>query len=68
TDVRLFAGSAGTANPRRRTDMRVAKPVQVGGHRGDLALVVQNLGSPQQVHRPSFWFERRAFVTLTLSN
>lgn len=68
TDVRLFAGSAGTENPRRRTDMRVAKPVQVGGHRGDLALVVQNLGSPQQVHRPSFWFERRAFVTLTLSN
>lgn len=68
TKTTLQLNTPGAENPKHRTDIRVSKPIQLQGHRGELALVVQNLGSPQQVQRPTFWFERRAFVTLTLSN
>lgn len=54
--------------PMRRTDVRLALPLQFGKQRGDLALVVQNLGSAYQDFNGSFQFQRRAFVTLQLDN
>jgi hypothetical protein len=39
-----------------------------GQHRGDIALVVQNLGSANTDYRPDFLFQRRAFVTLRVEN
>lgn len=52
----------------RRTDLRLAAPLRFGPNRGELALVVQNLGSPYQDFAPEFKFRRRAFVTLRLDN
>lgn len=52
----------------KRTDMRVGMPLRWGRNRGDIALVVQNLGSPSPDFRPDFGFERRAFVTLRVEN
>ncbi len=52
----------------KRTDVRVSAPLRVGRHRGELAVVVQNVGAPYQDFRPSFFFERRAFVTLSFEN
>ena len=54
--------------PMRRTDVRLGMPLQLGKQRGDLALVVQNLGSAYQDFNGSFQFQRRAFVTLQLDN
>ena len=54
--------------PMRRTDVRLALPLQFGKQRGDLALVVQNLGSAYQDFNGSFQFQRRGFVTLQLDN
>jgi iron complex outermembrane receptor protein len=51
-----------------RTDLRLGVPVQYGRHRGDVALVVQNLGAPYQDYDQTFLFQRRAFVTLRLDN
>lgn len=52
----------------RRTDVRLGLPMRWGQHRGDLALVVQNLGSANTDYRPDFLFQRRAFVTLRVEN
>ncbi len=52
----------------RRTDLRVGMPLQWGRQRGDVALVVQNLGSPSPDFRHDFAFQRRAFVTLRVEN
>ncbi len=49
-----------------RTDVRLGLPLRWGAHRGELALVVQNLGNPYPDFRPIFEFERRAFVSLRL--
>jgi iron complex outermembrane recepter protein len=54
--------------PMRRTDLRLGLPLQWGKQRGDLALVVQNLGAPYQEFNASFQFQRRAFVTLRVDN
>ena len=54
--------------PMRRTDLRVALPLRLGSHKGELALVVQNLGAPYQEFNASFQFERRAWLTLQLEN
>ena len=43
-------------------------PLQLDRQRGELALVLQNIGSPYQDFQPNFVFERRAFVTLSLNN
>lgn len=47
-----------------RTDLRLGLPLYFGHNRGELALVLQNLGSPYQDFAPEFKFQRRAFVTL----
>ena len=52
----------------RRTDLRLGLPLRFGKQRGDLALVVQNLGAPYQDFNGSFQFQRRAFVALQLDN
>ncbi len=62
------ATQTGDMFARKRTDVRVSAPLQVGRHRGELAIVVQNLGGPYQDLRPQFTFQRKAFVTLTFQN
>ena len=54
--------------PMRRTDLRLGLPLQWGKQRGDLAVVVQNLGAPYQDYNGSFLFQRRAFVALRVDN
>nr|MBP9150268.1 hypothetical protein [Rhodoferax sp.] len=49
-----------------RADLRVAKRLRWGAQRGELALVVQNLGGPYPDYDPSFLFKRQAWLSLTL--
>jgi iron complex outermembrane receptor protein len=51
-----------------RVDLRLATALRLGGHKGELALAVQNLGSDNHDFDPLFLFKRRAFVSLTLEN
>lgn len=51
-----------------RTDLRLSAPLRFGPNRGEVALVVQNLGVPYQDFSPTFQFQRRAFVTLRVEN
>ncbi|MEO8118136.1 MAG: TonB-dependent receptor [Rhodoferax sp.] len=51
-----------------RTDLRLGLPLRFGANRGELALVVQNLGAPYADFSPNFQFQRRAFVTLRVEN
>ena len=77
-DLSLLHQDSGTVTPQgggidskqaiTRTDLRLGLPLRFGSKRGELALVVQNLGSPYQDYRKTFSFERRAFVTLQLEN
>jgi iron complex outermembrane receptor protein len=52
----------------RRTDLRLAKGLRWSSHRGEIALVVQNLGSAYPDFKRNFLFERQAFITLRLDN
>lgn len=54
--------------PVKRTDMRLSKAMRFGSHKGELALVLQNLGKPYADYESAFRFERRAFVTLRIEN
>lgn len=58
----------GTQAAMMRTDLRLGLPLRFGANRGELALVVQNLGSPYQDFAPESRFNRRAFVTLLVEN
>ena len=51
-----------------RTDIRLALPLRFGVNRGEVALVVQNLGLPYADFMQAFQFQRRAFVTLRIEN
>jgi len=51
-----------------RTDLRLAKALRWGSRRGEVALVVQNLGDPYRDFDKAFYFGRRAFVTLRLQD
>lgn len=51
-----------------RTDVRLGLPLRFGSKKGEVALVVQNLGLPYQDFDPAFKFQRRAFVTLRVEN
>ena len=51
-----------------RTDLRVAKGVRWGAHRGELALVVQNLGGAYADFKRNYLFQRQAYVTLRLED
>jgi iron complex outermembrane receptor protein len=72
-DLSLMHTSNGAASlladdPRSisRTDLRLAKGVRWGNYRGEISLVVQNLGSPYPDYKRNYLFERQAFVTLRL--
>jgi iron complex outermembrane recepter protein len=54
--------------PMRRTDVRVGMPLRIGSQKGEVALVVQNLGAPYQEFNASFQFQRRAWVSLQFDN
>ncbi len=62
------SGASGGQVAMTRADLRLAWPLRVGASRGEVALVVQNLGSPYADFAPTFQFQRRAFVTLRLEN
>ena len=52
-----------------RTDVRLSKSLRWGARRGEVALVVQNLGNPYadySYYTPRYDFKRQAFVTLRL--
>ena len=68
SEFKPHAGGIDAIRPIDRTDLRLGLPLRFGANRGELALVVQNLGSPYTDYRKTFFFERRAFVTLTLEN
>lgn len=51
-----------------RTDMRLGWPLRWGARTGEVAVTVQNLGSPYQDYYIGHEFKRRAFVTLRLEN
>jgi iron complex outermembrane receptor protein len=51
-----------------RTDWRVSKSLRFGQRHGELALTVQNQGSPYADYDKTFLFKRRAFVTLRIDN
>ncbi|NMM15219.1 MAG: TonB-dependent receptor [Rhodoferax sp.] len=61
-------GSTGDPVAMTRTDLRLGLPLRFGTNRGELALVVQNLGTPYPDFDKSFQFQRRAFVTLRVEN
>jgi iron complex outermembrane receptor protein len=66
-----LAGNGGGDSDRHsatRIDMRLAMPLCFDRQRGELALVLQNLGSSNPDFQANFLFERRAFVTLRLDN
>jgi iron complex outermembrane receptor protein len=51
-----------------RTDVRLSAPLNLGASKGEVALVVQNLGAPYADFSPRFQFERRAFITLRVEH
>jgi iron complex outermembrane receptor protein len=51
-----------------RTDLRLAKEMRWGARRGELALVVQNLGSAYADYKKEFLFRQQAFITLRLDD
>ena len=54
--------------PRSRTDLRLAKTLRWGPRRGEVALVVQNLGSDYADFKRQHLFQQQAFITLRLDN
>ena len=61
-------GGTGSQAAMTRTDLRLGLPLRFGTNRGELALVVQNVGTPYQDFSPEFRFQRRAFITLRVEN
>lgn len=65
--ISRFIGAGWHRQPKMdRADLRVAKRLRWGAQRGELALVVQNLGGPYPDYDPSFLFKRQAWLSLTL--
>lgn len=54
--------------PQTRTDLRLAKAMRWGTRRGELALVVQNLGSAYADFKRDYLFQQQAYITLRLEN
>lgn len=51
-----------------RSDLRISLPMRFGAQKGEVAMVVQNLGSPYFDFHHDFQFERRAFVTFRVEH
>lgn len=64
----LTGGGLGDRMAMTRTDLRLAKAMRWGARRGEVALVIQNLGLSYADFSPLFQFRRQAFVTLRLED
>ncbi len=67
-DPTHFAGVDMPAPAMSRTDLRLAMPLRLGAKRGEVSLVVQNLGPSYQDYLPETYFRRQAYLTLKLEN
>jgi iron complex outermembrane receptor protein len=61
-------GSGTESPPVSRTDIRAAKQFRSGSRRGEVALVVQNLGPAYSDFIADFRFRRQAYLMLKLEN
>ena len=69
TDPVLEMPNNGVPGPAvNRTDLRVAKGLHWGARKGELSLVVQNIGPTYLDFDPNFQFVRQAYVMLRLEN
>jgi iron complex outermembrane receptor protein len=60
---------AGVPGPEvNRTDVRIAKDLRWGSRKGELSLVVQNVGPAYPDYAPNFQFVRQAYVMMRLEN
>ncbi|MEI8156183.1 MAG: TonB-dependent receptor [Burkholderiales bacterium] len=60
---------AGVPGPEvNRTDVRIAKDFRWSSRKGELSLVVQNVGPEYPDYAPNFLFARQAYVMLRLEN
>lgn len=65
----ILAGSnAGSRVAMTRTDLRLSKSLHWGGRRGEVALVLQNMGLPYEDFAIGANFEPKAFVSLRLED
>lgn len=64
----MFGGSELDAQASRRTDLRLAKALRWGTRRGEIALVVQNMGSAYRDFKKEFLFQKQAYITLRLED
>ena len=64
----LTGSGSGSSVAITRTDLRLSKSLRWGNRRGEVALVVQNLGLPYPDFDPSFQFQRRAYLTLRVQD
>jgi iron complex outermembrane receptor protein len=62
----LWLGSGGLVTSNDRLDLRLARNFRDTGIRGQLAIVIQNLGPNSSSFDAENVFDRRAFVTLSL--
>ena len=67
-DATHFAGVDLPAPAMSRTDLRLAMPLRFGARRGEVSLVLQNLGPSYQDYLPDTYFRRQAYLTLKLEN
>ena len=65
-DASHFPGIDQDAPAYRRTDLRVARALRLGGHPAEAAFVLQNWGGSYPDFFPSQMFVQQAFVTLRL--
>ena len=64
----LVGSGSGSRVAMTRTDLRLSKQLRWGTTRGELALVVENLGLPYADFNSGFVFQRRAFVSVRFDN
>lgn len=62
--ARLTGTGSGNTQALTRTDLRLAKTMRWGGRNAELALVVQNLGLPYLDYERTFYFKKRAYLSL----
>ncbi|MEI8171006.1 MAG: TonB-dependent receptor [Rhodoferax sp.] len=67
-DTTNFAGSGEMAPAMSRTDVRLAWPLRFGAKRGEVSVVVQNLGPANLDFVPEFKFRQQAFVMLKVDH
>ncbi len=62
----LHGAGRGSQVAMTRTDLRLGWPLRFRTRSGEVAVVVQNLGTPYQDFKKIFEFQRRSFITLNL--